>query len=157
MCVCARPHSQCLPCGAARFLPFCLDKHFLSVNTGESGTPQLPDEHAHTHTYTLFNINTIFALHAGSLSLTHTPPCMQITEGIIHTCSYTHTHAAAETHVSLHVLIHAIKQTHRLHPFLFLLLSPSLADHFSLPPSCSNTSFFFLFSHIFTHLHTHTS
>lgn len=80
MCVYARPRvyplSQCLPCGAARFLPFCLDKHFLSVNTGEPGTPQFPDVHeytfAHAHTD---NINTIFALHAGSLS---------------HSCSATH-------------------------------------------------------------------
>lgn len=59
VCVCV-----CFPVFAtASFLPICLDKQFLSINTGEPGTPRLPDE------YTLNIIRTIFVLHAGSLSL----------------------------------------------------------------------------------------
>lgn len=92
---------QCLPCGEARFLPFCLDKHFLSVNTGEPGTPWFPDMHEWALTFAhMHNINTIFALHAGSLSLTPVPSHVWITAGTVHTCflSHTHTHTEQSKH-----------------------------------------------------------
>lgn len=44
VCVCVNDY--CLSvCHAGRWgsFPFALDKHFLSVNTGEPGTPQFPD------------------------------------------------------------------------------------------------------------------
>lgn len=51
MSACVSGHSPSV-CHAGRqgSFPFALDKHFLSVNTGEPGTPQLPDEHTRTHT-----------------------------------------------------------------------------------------------------------
>lgn len=36
ICVCFQVRAT------ASFLPICLDKHFLSVNTGEPGTPPFP-------------------------------------------------------------------------------------------------------------------
>lgn len=55
LCVCVRASGYSPSvCHAGRrgSFPFALDKHFLSVNTGEPGTPQFPDEYTHTHTHT---------------------------------------------------------------------------------------------------------
>ena len=61
VCVCVGGHSPSVcHAGLQGSFPFALDKHFLSVNTGEPGTPQLPDVHTcvHTHTHTHTDTHT---------------------------------------------------------------------------------------------------
>lgn len=125
--------------------------------------------HTNTSMHTpILNINTIFALHAGSLSLTPAPPCMQITAGIIHTCSHRHTQTHAHKHTRTnyqqeHTCLLPHTYTHcntNTSPSLLSLpppIHPCLADHFFLPPSCSGTSFFFPFlSHFVSQTHSNT-
>lgn len=101
VCVCV-----CLPAFAtASFLPICLDKHFLSVNTEEPGTPQFPDEYTLDKTYTQSSPFMLAHFHS-SCSPSHANNCRHSSHILIHTqqqkqtCLLPHTYTHCYTNMS---------------------------------------------------------
>lgn len=135
MCVYDYSPSVCHT-GRRGSFPFALDKHFLSVNIGEPGTPQFPDKITRMHRCTLtckWHTHTQTFLPSCCVILSHSSSFLHI---LLHNSHMLHAHTQSPQHN------HTVTPTH--HP---LYPSPSA---FRIPPSCTNTSALF-YSHIFTH------